>query len=713
MTAAAIAFCVLAVLAAAIVLSVPGRGGSRVFMVLVVAQSVLVCAFCAWALATDLTSASRLWTLSILGPLTVEATPLGSVLFFVSAFVFAATAAPVAHDAESAPTRRSGVSLMLAFEALFVVTPLLLFAGNVITFIFAWEIMSLLVFVLVSLRVTDAGVPRAGFVTLAMSEAGSLAGIVALLVLASEAHSQQFTAIARAAPGLPAPVAWTVFLLALLGFGVKAGLVPVNAWLPDAYSASPGAVPAVLSGVTLNFGFFAVLMIVGRLLPQTPAFGIVVMLLGSLTGLLGIVYANTDSDLKRLLAHSSIENMGIALTGVGGGLCFVALGQPVLGAMLLIAGLYHAVNHAVFKSLLFLGARGVEDSCGTTDMDRLGGLLRRLPLFGILFLAGTLAIAGLPPFNGFVSEWLTLEGLLRVVEVHARSVRLAFAVSGALLALTAGLAVTCFVMVFGSSFTGIGRSRAAAAARSVSRLLTVPMAVLAVACLALGVLPTLVVPVLGKAVAPIAGADGTAVLVPDFFHASSADTRGISPALFHDLSVIGAQVGKSVLPGRGAILLHEGGSANPVVFAMSTFYAAAVLALMCASVYVVFWRLRQGRAVRRGKVWDGGLTTLPASMTYTATAFASPVRTLFDSILRPNVEEKTEYHERHFRSAIHRRETSEHIVDRLTLRPVGSALRAVARFLARMHHGSVNAYAGYILLVLLLALALGLVVKPL
>ena len=712
MTVIATAFCALAALAAAVVLFVPGRGGRRAFIALVVAQSVLVCAFSAWALSTDLAGASQLWTLPILGPLTVEATPLGSVLFFVSAFVFAATVAPVAHDAGSSSTRRFGIVLSLAFEALFLVTPLLLFAGDVITFIFAWEIMSLLVFVLVSLRVTDAAVPRAGFVTLAMSEAGSLAGIVALLVLASEAHSQQFTAIARAAPGLPAPVAWTVFLLALLGFGVKAGLVPVNAWLPDAYTASPGAVPAVLSGVTLNFGFFAVLTVVGRLLPQTPAFGIVVMLLGALTGLLGIVYANTDSDLKRLLAHSSIENMGIALAGTGGGLCLAALGQPVLGAMLLIAGLYHAINHSVFKSLLFLGADGVQDSCGTTDMDRLGGLLRRLPLFGALFLAGTLAIAGLPPFNGFVSEWLTLEGLLRVVEVHARSVRLAFAVSGALLALTAGLAVTCFVMVFGSSFTGLGRSRAAATARSVSGMLTIPMVVLAAACLALGLLPTLVVPILGKAVAPIAGADGTAALVPDFFHASSANTQGITPAVFHDLSVIGAQVGKWILPGRGAILLHQGGSANPVVFAMSTFYSAVVLALMLGSVYLVFWRLRRRSAVRRSRVWDGGLTALPASMTYTATAFASPVRTLFDSILRPNVEEETEYHERHFRSAIHRRVTSEHIVDRLTLKPVATALRAVARFLARMHHGSVNAYAGYILLMLLLALALGLVVRP-
>jgi len=690
----------------------PSRTGRRLFVALAIAQGSLAGTFAIWTLAESSPRTMQLWTLPILGPLTIKATPLGAVILLVSALVFAVTAAPLTEDARDLAGVRSGALLLVLYEGLVAVTALLLLAADVITFSFAWELMSLLVFALVSFRSAEDGVARAGYVTLAMSEAGTLAGIAALLVLAGAAHSLRFDLIAAAAPVLSPATAWIVFLLALLGFGVKAGLIPVNAWLPDAHAAAPGTVPSLLTGVTLNLGFFAVLTVIGRLLPPVAGFGMILLLLGSLTAIVGVVYANTNAHLRHVLAHSSIENMGIAFAGAGGGLCFVALGHPVLGAMLLIAGLYQAVNHAIYKTLLFIGVRGIESACGTSDMDRLGGLLKRLPVFGLLFLAGTLAIAGLPPFNGFVSEWLTLEGLLRVVEVSSPVIRLGFAVAGALLALTAGLAVTCFVMVFGSSFTGISRSRQAAAPLPVSRAKIVPMAVLAVVCLGLGVSPTLVVPVLDKATAPIAHAHGTAALVPAFFRASPANPDGISPALLHDLTQIGAQVGKGILPGRGEILLHAGGSANPVVFAMSPFYSVVALSLLFALVYVVFWRLRRRSPVRVGREWDGGLYALAPSMTYTATAFASPVRVLFNAILRPTVEERTELNQQHFRAAIYRREVRVHIVDRLTLRPVAGALQALARFFARMHHGSVNAYAAYILLTLLIVLAAGLLLKP-
>ena len=712
MSALLLSFATLAGAGMLVALVAPGRAGRYVFVALVLAQAALAAVFSIGVLDGAGSGITHLWTLSILGPLTIAATPLGAVLLLVSALVFAATTAPIVGDARESAGVRAGALLLVAFEALFVTTALLLLAADVVTFSFAWELVSLLVFALVSFRATERGTARAGFVALAMSEAGTMAGIVALFVLAGAAHSPRFAAISAAAPGLSAGASWTVFVLALLGFGVKAGLVPVNAWLPDAYAASPGTVPAVLSGVTLNLGLFAVLTVVGRLLPSVAGFGMTMMLLGSLTGVVGIVYASTNADLRRLLAHSSIENMGIAFAAVGGGLCFVAVGHSVLGSMLLIAGLYQAINHAVYKTLLFIGARGVEASCGTTDMDRLGGLLKRLPLFGMFFLAGTLAIAGLPPFNGFVSEWLTFEGLLRVVAVASPAIRLGFAVSGALLALTAGLAVTCFVMVFGASFTGIGRSRRAASPRPVSRSLMVPMAVLAAACLVLGVLPTLVVPVLDKATVSIAHAHGTPALVPAFFQASAGEPHGIAPGLLHDLSQIGARVGKQLLPGRGEVLLHAGGSANPVVFAMSPLYSVVVLTLLFALVYLVFWRLRRRSAVRAGREWDGGLYALAPSMTYTATAFASPVRVLFDAILRPTVEQHTEFREKHFRVTINRREVRVHVVDRLTLRPIASGMRALARFFARMHHGSVNAYAAYILLTLLAVLAVGLLLKP-
>jgi hydrogenase-4 component B len=689
-----------------------GRWGRRLFVALAVVQSCLSGALAIWTLLSSSTLTLRLWTLPLLGPLSVKATPLGAVFLLVSSFVFAVTAPPLAEDARELGRLRRGAVLLVLYQGLVGVTTLLLLAADVITFSLAWELMSLAVFALVSFRSAQEGVARAGFVTLAMSEAGTLAGIAGLLTLAGAAHSLRFDAIAAATPSLSSTSAWVVFVLALLGFGVKAGLIPMNAWLPDAHAKSPGTVPSLLTGVTLNLGFFAVLTVVGRLLPPEPGFGMTLLLLGAITAIVGMVYANTNAHLRHLLAHSSIENMGIAFAGAGGGLAFVALGHPVIGAMLLIAGVYQAINHAVYKTLLFIGVRGIESATGTSDMDELGGLLKRLPGFGVLFLAGTLAIAGLPPFNGFVSEWLTLEGLLRVVQVSSPAVRLGFAVAGALLALTAGLAVTCFVMVFGSTFAGMARTPKAAAPKKVSRAKTVPMALLATACLALGVLPTLVVPVLDKATMPIAHAHATAALVPPFFEATASNPHGMAPGLLHDLSQIGAQVGKSILPGRSAILLHPGGSSNPVIFAMSPLYSAVVLCLLLGSVYLVFWWLRRRHTVRRERAWAGGLPTLSPSMTYTATAFAAPVRVLFDAVFRPKVEERTEYHGQHFRAAIYRRETRVHIVDRLTLRPVARGLGGLSRLLARMHHGSVNAYAAYVLLSLLVVLGVALLLRP-
>jgi hydrogenase-4 component B len=692
------------------------RGGvrRRLFAAIVLAEGGVAAAFAILALGSTHSHLVPLWDLSILGRLSLQATPLGGLFLLVTAVVFAATTPSFVAGSRRYASGWRTTAFLISYQALLASIVLILLAADVITFLFAWELMSLLVFVLVSHDFTDEKVLHPSYLTLAMSEAGSLAGIVGLLLLAARTGSVNFASMASLTASVPGWAAWLVFALAVLGFGVKAGLVPVNAWLPEAYAVAPPPVPAVLSGATLNLGLFAIMKIVGQLLPQRPAFGMIILLLGAVTAVTGIVYANIDVNLRRLLAHSSIENMGIAFAGVGAGLCFLSLGDPVLGAMLLIAGIYQAINHSVYKTLLFIGADAIAASTGTVDMDRLGGLLKRLPWFGLFFLAGTLAIAGLPPFNGFVSEWLTLEGLLRVVQVASPLIRLGFAVAGALLALTAGLAVTCFVMVFGSSFMGIARSRGAAAARRIGRAATLPMAVLAVVCLGLGVLPTLVVPSLNRAVQPIAHASGVGALVPPFFLASAKDAHGMNPGLLHDLSQIGAQVGKGVLPGRGEVLLHAGGKQNPVVFAMSPLYAAAVLLLLLALTYIVFWLVRKRRRVERKKEWDGGLYSLAPSMTYTATAFASPVRVLFNAILRPTITERTETESagKHFRTAIHRREEHVHVVDRLTLKPLAAGLKWMARLLARMHHGSVNAYAAYILLSLLLVLAIGLLVKP-
>jgi len=357
---------------------------------------------------------------------------------------------------------------------------------------------------------------------------------------------------------------------------------------------------------------------------------------------------------------------------------------------------------------LLLGAVTIDDRVGTRDLDKLGGLVRRMPWTAAAFLAGALAISALPPFNGFVSEWLTLQAMLRSAELSSTGVKIVFALCGAGLALTAALAVTCFVKAFAMGFLGITRSDQAKTAVEARRSAVAPMVLLAVLCLLLGVLPTYVIPTLNEALSPLTGTNAADALVPPFFAGSAGHEqlpRGFV-AEFHDL---GAQVGQEVLPGRGLVVLHRGGKENPVVFAMSTSYTLAMLIILLGLTYVVVhYILGRNRRVARRTCWDGGLRRLWPEMTYTATGFSNPVRVIFDAVFRPTTAEDTRQTvAEHFRAAIRREREEVHIVDRLVLQPTKRAVVGLAHDFAVMHHGRINAYIAYALLSLLLVLVLG------
>jgi hydrogenase-4 component B len=348
----------------------------------------------------------------------------------------------------------------------------------------------------------------------------------------------------------------------------------------------------------------------------------------------------------------------------------------------------------------------VETQTGTRDIDQLGGLIKWMPLTAFAFLIGTLSIAALPPFNGFVSEWLTLQVMLRSAELASLGAKIVFALCGAGLALTAALAVTCFVKVFAMSFLGMRRLNGEVRVTEAAPRTLVPMAILAVLCLAFGVLPTYVIPMLDPASAQLAGASASETLVPPFF--ASAQGHGVLPAgfvgEFHDL---GAQLGETVLPGRGLVVLHRGATQNPVVFAMSTSYMLLALTglLTLAWVVIRLWLTRARRRTRRER-WDGGVRQLLPEMTYTATGFSNPVRVIFDAIFRPTtVEDTRETVAEHFRIAIRREKEHVHLVDRLVFQPVGLAALWFARTLAAMHHGRINAYVTYAFLALLIVFA--------
>jgi len=652
--------------------------------------------------------AYALWSVAPLATLSLRLDPLSAAFLLATGLVLVPASIYATGELSAGAPRSRPRAFAIALLALFASIVLVLVSGDALSFLFAWEVMSILCYVLIASGPNEAnrGQVGSGYLLLAMGEAGTLAAALGFLLLAINTNSVEFDVLRSDAASLGRGVQWGVFLLTFFGFGVKAGLVPVNSWLQRAYTAAPRAFAPVLAGATLNLGVYGILRVNADLMPAAHiGSGLVALAVGTASALIGILYATTDNDLKAMLAHSSIENVGIVVAGAGAGMVFCATHHPTLAAIAFVASFYHMINHSLYKTMLFIGVGTIEAQTGTRDMDRLGGLIKVMPLAAAAFLIGTLSIGGLPPLNGFVSEWLTLQSLLRAAELGSVPVKIVFALCGAGLALTAALAVTCFVKVFAMSFLGMRRFDAARRVGEAAPTALASMGILAVLCLAFGILPAYVVALLDPASALAAGALGSEALVPPFF-ASAAGHDALPPAFaaeFHDL---GAQIGQSVLPGSGLVLLHRGGEANPVVFAMSTTYMVVVLAALLLLVFLIL-RLTRQRRLSRGERWAGGLRRLLPEMTYTATGFSNPVRVIFDAIFRPTtVEDTRETVAEHFRNAIRREKEHVHLVDRLVFQPVRRATSMFAHALAAMHHGRINLYVTYAFLALLIVFAL-------
>lgn len=646
-----------------------------------------------------------LWTIPSIGALSILLDRVSAFFLFIAAVVILASSVFSAAYMK----RFVGHYSLRAFNAWYLILcasiAWILIENDVFGFLLAWEAMSVSSYLLVNFEHQRRGTAQAGYLMLAMSEAGFIAITVPLLVLAAGAGSWQFSDLHIGVATLTPLVRWAVFLLTFFGFGVKAGLVPVNAWLPRAHPAAPANVSAILSGVILNLGLYGIIRFDFQIAPiTTTGSGLVILLTGTVSAFVGILYATTETDLKGVLAHSSIENIGIVTLGFGAGIIFASAGEPLFSGMAMIAAFYHMLNHSIYKALLFLGAGSVDEHAGTRDLDRLGGLMRLMPWTAGAFLVGALSISAVPPFNGFVSEWLTLQTLLRGVELPSTPLRLVFALCGAILALTAALAVTCFVKVFAVGFLGLPRSDGAAKSVEARGCAIAPLGLLAVICLLLGVLPTYLIPAMNQTLQPLIGSGTAESLVPPFFTATAQN--GQLPAAFlQDFHNLGAQSGRGVLPGRGLVVLLRGSERNPVVFAMSPSYSLLALVILVTLTGIVITRLTHRRKVSRRSLWAGGIPRLLPQMTYTATGFSNPVRVVFHAIFRPNITEDTRQTVAvHFRTAIHRQREETHVVDRFFLRPMGTTVRGIADFLAGMHHGRLNAYVVYALAFLLLML---------
>ena len=490
-----------------------------------------------------------------------------------------------------------------------------------------------------------------------MSHVGTGCLIAGFLVLSAAAGSLSFSSL-LVGNVVSGGLRDTLFALFFIGFGVKAGIIPLHVWLPEAHPAAPTSISALMSGVLIKTGIYGIVRVCafGLGVPRL-SWGVIVVAVGGLSAVLGVLYALMQHDLKRLLAYHSIENIGIILLGLGAGMIGLAYGRRDVAGVGLAASLFHVLNHAVFKGLLFLGAGGVVMATGTRQIEQFGGLLRRMPWTGLFFLIGAMAISGLPPLNGFASEWLTFQAFLFGFHGSAQPlVHLLFPVGGALLALTTALAAACFVKAFGICFLALPRSRAAAEAQESPAVMLVPQAFLAALCVGLGLFPGLVLRVLEGVTASFAG------LHP------SLDT---------------ARNGLGMASGTGTF-----DYVVPVVLGMTLVAGLAVTWLLTA---------RRGVATRRVPTWGCG-GELTARTEYTATAFSKPIMMIFRAVYRPTREvEALAKVSPYFTQEVRYRVEIEPTFERYVYDPLVRAVLRVADGMKVLQAGSLQAYLAYVI----------------
>jgi formate hydrogenlyase subunit 3/multisubunit Na+/H+ antiporter MnhD subunit len=467
---------------------------------------------------------------------------------------------------------------------------LVILADDAFTFLAAWEFMSLSSWALVIAHHHDPENTRAGYVYILMASFGTLVLVLAFGLLAGESGAYQFAAIRDGVRALPA----LVLILAVLGTGSKAGLVPLHVWLPLAHPAAPSHVSALMSGVMTKVAVYGFIRIVFDLNgPPAWWWGILVIALAGITCVLGVLSALMQHDLKRLLAYHTVENIGIIFLGIGLALAFSSHGLQAPAALALTAALLHVFNHCVFKSLLFFGSGAVLTATGERDMEHLGGLIHRMPVTAFAFLTGCVAISALPPLNGFVSEWLTFQAILLSPTLPSWGLKLIVPAAGAMLALSAALAAACFVKAFGVTFLGRPRTPAAERAGETDRASLAVMLSFAGLCLIAGVLPGFFIDAIAPVVQGLVGA------------------RMPSQSTMAWLSIV------------------------PIAESRSSYNGLLVFIFITVSTLLTIEIVHRfaSQALRRGPAWDCGYPDPSPATQYTADSFAQPIRRVFGEVV--------------------------------------------------------------------------------
>ncbi|OGZ04914.1 MAG: hypothetical protein A2845_04205 [Candidatus Lloydbacteria bacterium RIFCSPHIGHO2_01_FULL_49_22] len=556
------------------------------------------------------------------------------------------------------------------YNILFLSLFLVVSSANALFFLIAWELMSIASYFLVVYDRNDPANIKAGSLYLVMTYVGTAFIILAFLFLYKYTGSFDFSAIASGIALVPQSVKNAIFIFALIGFGIKAGIIPLHIWLPAAHPAAPSHVSALMSGVMIKTGIYMMMRLFLDILQPVPLWwGETVLVIGAVSSLLGVLYALTEHDIKRLLAYHSIENIGIILLGLGSALIFYTLGVPSLALLSFIAALFHTINHAIFKSLLFLSAGSVINEVHTKNMEEYGGLIKYMPSTALFFLIGSMAISALPPLNGFFSEWLTYQSLFQGITSFHYSLRWIFVLAASSLVFTGGLALMCFAKAFGAIFLARPRSGEVLHAKESAMPMRVAMGLLSIVTIFFGIFSGYVTRFLEQIAASL-----------DIFHTTTSFV--------------------SVTPKLG-LLLTDGFArvSAPVILG----FFAVVFGIVVISVRFLVNRKQK---IVVGKTWDCG-TTLGPRMEITSTGFARSIILVFKSVLKPSLQREVRYHDEQSRYFSHSGKVSMHVIDmyqQYFYEPINTMINGLSLRVKNIQGGNINVYISYIFIALIISL---------
>lgn len=568
------------------------------------------------------------------------------------------------------------VTRLVVFYCLFLAgMAMVVLADDALFFLISWEVMAAASYFLVMFEDERPETRKAAFVYLVIAHVGAIAILLSFGVMAGIATGFEsfggYTFDAMRQASFPLGWATAAFLLAFFGFAAKAGMVPLHVWLPDAHPAAPSNISALMSGVMLKTAVYGIIRVTFDLLREFPWWwGAIVLGLGIISALMGILYAMMEKDLKRLLAYSSVENIGIIITGLGLAMVFFSFKLSVLASLALTASLYHVMNHAMFKGLLFMGAGSVLHATHERNMEHMGGLIHRMPWTAALFLVGCISISALPPFNGFVSEWLTFQAFLLSPSLPSPLMKLFMPLGAALLALTAALAAATFVKAFGVTFLGHWRGEhSSSRIHEVDWLMRTGMLVTAVSCLCLGIFP-----------------------------ATFIDWMDEIP-----LQLVGSRLSVSATASGWMWL-------TPVAQERASYSGIVVFAgsLLVYGIVYILLHVNPGK-LHRGAIWDCGFQKLTNRMQYNATSFSMPFRRVFGFMV--HVKEQVTLSPQTAHAAFPKRlHYTLRIRDRFwnwLYKPVADASFWIARKVGRLQQGRIQSYLIYsfVTIIVLLLLA--------